>query len=543
MEEPLVRGLFVVAAMRLALVSLVLLALVLHFFLRPAPEARVEQWHFQLIGATYGLSVLYLLLLRSRSLTRLLAYIQVGLDGLVVTALVLLTQGIESPFTFAYVFVVLAASMTLFRKGAILAAAACVGLFAVVAALQFMGWLAPVVPWSQSLLAIAGNGAGLVLVAFLSSTLAEKLQTTGRELAKREADLAELHELHAAILQSLPAGVLTLDDQGIIRFANEAASAILRRSAVGLFGVPLREAVPSMEDAWNAYLQVGAKQSRHEADHGFPDGDVRRLGFSVAPLTGPKELVGIVVFQDVTDIVRLKDAVARSERLASVGQFAAGLAHEVRNPLASMCASIDVLRATIRPPEPMQKLMANVTREAERLNRLITDFLVLARPRSLNYEDCDLSELVCNVLDMVETSSERGEVRVERKVQPAVVIPADSDLLRQVVWNLVKNGCEALREQGGRLSVEVWMEDHTPILRVSDDGPGVPPDQVSKIFSPFFTTKEGGSGLGLAITNSIVEAHGAHMEFESAVGEGTSVTIRFDREATKDLHLQSAALA
>jgi two-component system sensor histidine kinase PilS (NtrC family) len=536
------RSLFTVAALRLAAVSVVLASLVLHVMLRNGSEARVETWHFRLIVITYGLSILYLLLLRTGSLTRPLAYSQIGLDALLVTALVLMTQGVESPFSFAYVFVVLAASMTLYRRGALLAAVTSVVLFGLLTAGQLLGLFGTPLPWSRALMAFAGNGAGMVLVAFLASTLAEKLRATGQKLAEKESDLAELYELHAAILRSLPAGVLTVDNQGVIRFANESARAILRAEPRALVGQPLEQVVPSMASVWERFQATADHGGRHEADHVLSDRESMRLGFSVAPLNGPGELSAILVFQDVTDIVRLKDAVARSERLASVGQFAAGLAHEVRNPLASMCASIDVLRASLTPPEPMQRLMMNVTREAERLNRLITDFLVLARPRQLEYRDCNLSQLVSSVLEMLE-SEDLMSMELERVIEPDIWIRADPDLIRQVIWNLVKNGTEALRPRGGTLRVEVWKAEGEPAVRVVDDGPGVPAERITQIFSPFFTTKEGGSGLGLAITNSIVEAHGAHMEFDSVVGEGTVVTIRFDPVATRDLQLPDSAVA
>lgn len=536
------RSLFTVAALRLGVVTLVLVGLGVQVVVRPSLDHGVQPWHFTLIAVTCGLSVLYLVLLRTQRLTKLLAYGQVALDAVLVTTLVLLTQGSESPFAFAYVFVVLAASMTLYRRGAMLAATTSIGLFGLVVALQLIGVLGFGGRWGEALLFFAGNSAGLILVAFLASTLAEKLRATGQKLAQKESDLAELYDLHASILRSLPAGVLTVDGSGVIRFANEAALAILKLQPEELRGQRLAQLVPPMDEAWVAFMNGWSKGGRAEADFERVDGEVIRLGFSVAPLSGAGTLSAILVFQDVTDIVRLKDAVARSERLASVGQFAAGLAHEVRNPLASMCASIDVLRTTLDPPEAMQRLMGNITREAERLNRLITDFLVLARPRTLEFARVQIDRLVEDVLDLFERGEHPG-VELVRELERGVEADLDADLVRQVVWNLVKNACEAMKERPGRLTVRVFVEQDNPVLEVSDQGPGVAPEQVAKIFNPFYTTKPGGSGLGLAITNSIVEAHGARMEFQSAPGRGTVVTVRFDRSATVDVQLPDVALA
>lgn len=532
-ETGLARNLFTVAALRLAVVSLALLALVVSLLLDPPREGTVSSWQFFLIGATYGLSVLYLLLLRIPELIRGLAYTQIALDALLVTALVYMTGGIESPFAFGYVFVVLASSSTLYRSGALIAAATTIGMYGTVLGLHAFGPADVLTPlhgrWGSAVLSYLGHSAGMVVVAFLASALAEKLRATGRKLAEKESDLAELHVLHAAILRSLPAGVMSIDDLGNVRFANDAAFQILRLPESDVVGRHLSRVVPAMEPAWShlrdSHFREGG-QTRFEADFERSDGEVARIGFSVAPLDSDSDLNAIIVFQDVTDIIRLKDAVARSERLASVGQFAAGLAHEVRNPLASMCASIDVLEASLSPPEHLRRLMENVTREAERLNGLITDFLALARPRSLDMKPHDVGLLVTEVLDLLE-HDRPADVTVVRRVDSEVIAEVDHDLMKQVVWNLARNGIEALGERGGQLEVEVFRSDGDANIRISDDGPGVDEQTAAKIFDPFYTTKERGSGLGLSISNSIVEAHGATMIFDSAPGEGTSVSIRF----------------
>jgi two-component system sensor histidine kinase PilS (NtrC family) len=544
-HDSLVRSLFTVAAIRLVVVSLVLVGLVSDLVLRPRTPDEVVGWHFGLIAATYGMSLVYLGLLRFTHLVRGLAYIQIGLDGLLVTALVFMTQGVESPFAFAYVFVVLASSMTLYRPGALLAAATTIVLFGGVLGLQLVGSVGGLPSlggrWESAVLSYLGHSAGMVVVAFLASALAEKLRATGEKLAQKEHDLEQLGNLHAAILRSLPAGVLTVDAVGVIRFANDAALNILRTSPSRLLGRHLEQAVDSMAPAWRTMRERQfreAHRERFEADFERADGETIRLGFSVAPLSLDLDLSAIIVFQDVTDIVRLKDAVARSERLASVGQFAAGLAHEVRNPLASMCASIDVLSSSLDPPPAVRGLMHNITREAERLNGLITDFLSLARPRRLHVLDVDLAPLVTSILDVFEHELP-NEVRVRRRIM-SVTVRVDQDLMTQVVWNLVRNARDALESDGGgTIDVDVGEDEQGAYLQVSDDGPGVTPELQSKIFDPFYTTKQGGSGLGLAISNSIVEAHGAEMWFDSQPGEGTEVTVRFTA-VTSNLPLSEA---
>jgi len=529
----LARSLFTVAAIRLTVVSLLLVGLVLQLVVRGPREDDVGTWRFVLIGATYGLSVVYLLLLRIQRLVEPLAYVQIGLDGVLVSALVFMTQGVESPFAFAYVFVVLSASMTLYRRGGLIAAATTILMFgSILLAQLFMpvGELTSLEGrWAGAVTSYVGHSAGMVVVALLASTLAEKLRATGQKLAEKELDLEHLAELHAAILRSLPAGVLTVDGSGLIQFANESALLILERGADQLVGRPLEHAVAPMAPAWQKMRDSMFRESgrgRFETDIKADSGELRRIGFSVAPLSFDTGLSAIIVFQDVTDIVRLEDAVARSERLASVGQFAAGLAHEVRNPLASMCASIDVLSASLEPPPSMQRLMSNITREAERLNALISDFLALARPRKLEVADIDGQRLVAAVLEMYENELPEG-IRVERQLDP-IEIRVDEDLMRQVLWNLLRNARDALRVKGGGVvRVSTGDDVESAFISVADDGDGIPEDVLPRVFDPFFTTKEKGSGLGLAISNSIVEAHGGSLFVDSRPKQGTTVIIRF----------------
>ncbi|NJK88001.1 MAG: PAS domain S-box protein [Myxococcales bacterium] len=484
---------------------------------------------------TYGLTVLYLALLRVQHLVKILAQSQIFLDGLLVTILVVMTQGSESPFVFGYVLVVLAASITLYRSGALLAArspSSC----SVVSCSRSSSVLlvhcrsSPRRGWvkccSRTLDRAAGSSPSLSSRAPSPRSCARPDESSRRKSRTSSSSASSTRRSCGPS----PAGVLSVDDIGCIRFGNDAAMQILKISESELVGSRLEDVVPAMAPAWSRFRDARFREpavSRFETDYARRGGDTIRIGFSVAPLAFLSELSALIVFQDVTDIVRLKDAVARSERLASVGQFAAGLAHEVRNPLASMCASIDVLRAALAPPEHLTRLMDNITREAERLNGLITDFLALARPREIALQRTDLALMVDEVLNLFENDGAGADLRLVRDLSPGVHAEVDPDLMKQVVWNLIRNSAEAMRGRPGTLVVEVHGGDGGPTIRVEDDGPGVDPALLQKIFDPFYTTKDRGSGLGLAITNSIVEAHGATMLFESEVGVGTAVTIRF----------------
>lgn len=530
--------LLAVAIIRVVVVTLALAALFAMSALNPPTDrtVEVETWQYVLIGTVYALSLVYGALLRVRRLIIPLAYVQAAFDAIVVSVLVLMTGGVESVFAFAYVFAVLGASMTLYRPGGLISAAVALLLFGMLLILQIegaVGWL-PKVDTGPALLSYFVHSLGLALVALLGSTLAERARVTRHQLAEKQSDLAQLEELHAAILRSLPAGLMTIDGEGIVRYANEAAKGILRAEHEAVVGHPLQEAVPGMYEAWRETIAAEFKEprARHEQSHTRPDETTIRVGFSFAPLAVTQDDLpsSIIVFQDVTDIVRLKEAVERAERLATVGKFAAGLAHEVRNPLASMCASIDVLKSQLEVPPGLDRLMANVEKEAVRLDGLIGDFLAFSRPRKLEMKETDLGELVEGVLSMFENDQLMAQCRIHKKLDLGVRAAVDEGLVRQVLWNLVKNAGEAMAPDGGDLFVEATMQELSPVIVVRDTGPGIPEERRGRVFDPFYTTKERGSGLGLAISHSIVEAHGGRLALDSRPGEGTEVTLRFRKD-------------
>ncbi len=531
-RQDLSKRLLLIAAVRLGVVTLALGAVLLKTNLESlSSDAQLSDWQYILIGLTYALSIGYAGLLRYQRLHLPLAYAQVFLDASLVSVLVLMTGGIESVFSFTYVFTVLTASTTLYRRGATVAVAGGILMYGTILAVQLGNLLPqvlPVVREGTALFSFVIHTLGMGLVAGLASTLAEKARITGQQLATKSIALERLEELHGAILRSLPAGLMTLDAEGTVRYANDAALVILRLDTENVVGRSLTEVVPVIADARDRKsLRIQERRERFEETHARADGSTIRLGFSFAPLTsGPGQgSTWMVVFQDVTEIVLLKEAVERAERLATVGKFAAGLAHEVRNPLASMCASIDVLKGALRPPEPLERLMNNVVREAERLNHLISDFLVFARPRSLQLQVADLSPLAQSVAELfVQDARIKGIVLEVRAPQPAFAA-IDEDLLRQVLWNLLKNGADAM-PQGGKLILEVGhTRNGEPCFTVKDEGIGIPPELSKRVFDPFYTTKERGTGLGLAITHAVVEAHGGSIIVESRVGVGTEMKV------------------
>lgn len=529
LEDHLRQRLAVVARFRLVLLTLSVIAAWLFWRTHAVPGLLRNGF----VLAAYLTTAGYFIGPRVRAVpSSVFAYSALAFDAALASLLVFLTGGLDSIFAFLYVFVVLEGAMTLYRRGAVLGTLSCLLLFAVVVTIQFMGAADFIEkPDSgRSSLSFFMYGTGLTLVAYLASTLAETARKTGRELASTEHALSKLEELQAAILRSLPAGLMMVDAHGRVEYANESAHTILGAYPGNMVGQTLSELVPAIAVAWRECTQAPFEPSprdRFEGNFVRGNGTIARLGFSFAPLSASADQPGtLIVFQDVTDIVRLKESVERAERLATIGKFAAGLAHEVRNPLASICTSVDILKESLNPPESLQRLMNNVVRESERLDRLISEFLNYARPRELTRQEEDLSQLTLGVIDLFRTEAASRQCELTTSIEASVMASFDPDRLKQVLWNLLRNALEAVEPDArGRIHVTLRSREGWAQLSVTDSGRGIETEQQKRIFDPFFTTKERGTGLGLPISHSIIEAHGGRMLISSQLGKGTEMTV------------------
>lgn len=528
------------AIARVLLVSLALAALLLYSQLDPPTEVdQLQIWQYRLIGVAYFLSLVYLSLIRVDRLILPLVYTEVLLDAMLVTVLVLMTGGLMSVFSFGYVFCILVGSTLMQRWGALFGWLTSLIAFGAILVLQLSNTLS-VLPHIEAVPAMMSYGfhvAGMGLVAVLAGTLTRNLWRTGEDLAQKTRDLDLLQELHAAILHSLPSGLMTIQHDGTIVYANPSAAQILRQPLDALVGSRLCERVSALCEAWVAQSEGRGLGQRTDVSLLRADGSRIRLGFAFAPLhLTEAPSATIAIFQDVTEVVRLKAAVERAERLATVGKFAAGLAHEVRNPLSSICASIEVIQGSLDPPPAMARLMNNAIVEADRMNALITDFLTLTRPRRMQVSRIDLGKLVEEVLSMFKLNLPDQGIEVVAKLGDGFEVSGDESMLRQVLWNLLRNAAEAMSQDGGHLWVEL---EHLPSaevrLTLRDEGGGIPESVMNRVFDPFYTTKEHGTGLGLAISHSILEAHEAKLHMESVEGEGTTLCLIFPPALSGDI--------
>lgn len=452
---------------------------------------------------------------------RMLGNAQIALDLTLELGLVWLVGGVVSAFTFLFGITTLAAAVLVGPGAARAAAAWAVVLYVTLSVAVANGWLprpADQAP-GQYRLADAENGfalmrnvVGLALVGVLASYLAARLRRTSGELAKVAENAAALARLNDDIVRSIPAGVLTTDERGLIRTANPAASALLRAGEAGLLGAPWadfvaeapNDAPPSSSAETTARRRDGSCFPVDYTRTALLDADGRALG-------------DLIVFQDRSEVTALREAAARTERLAQLGRIAAGLAHEIRNPLGSISGSVQLVREATELSAEDRRLLGIVVAEVNRLDDLVATMLQLGRPRALEREEHDLGGIAREVVEVARVGvAETGGITLELDV-PEVRVPAkvDGAQVRQVIWNLVKNAVQA-SPSGARVRVIVRPAEHGgAVVEVHDGGHGVSRESLPRLFEAFYTERAQGTGLGLALVKQIADAHGATIEVES----------------------------
>jgi two-component system sensor histidine kinase PilS (NtrC family) len=495
---------------------------------RPAPTAVWLQ--STIIVATYLSSIVFGLMLRAGVEPRQVARPMHATDLAITSLLVYVTGGAQSPYTFLYALSVVAAGALAYRRGAVTITLAALGALIVVALAAWVRVIEVPIPsqlrpWEQT----AGDFArtlGIQLAALagvgvLAFIFGDQLQRGAETLATTRKAAADLFTLHQDIVRSLASGLITIAPEGTVLTANQAAADILQRPAADLHGRPIEAILPGL-------LARRAGAHRDELRRAELTLGELTLGVTVSPLRDVRgQVIGSVLnFSDLTELRRLEQHMRRAERLATVGQLAAGIAHEIRNPLASISGSIELLRQSPPASDDDRTLMAIVQREIGRLNELVGDLLDYANPRPSQPVEFDLGVLVRETLQVSRADPAFAEVELAVSAEEPLVVHADPSKLRQVVWNLVRNAADAAAAGGKHVRVEARRAADQATITVEDDGPGIPPDRLTRIFDPFYTTKQKGTGLGLATSHAVVAEHGGRIDLESEVGKGTKVVVR-----------------
>ncbi len=501
---------------------------------------------YGLIVLTYAITIGYALALRflksPRSLT-VFASVQLGVDLLLETFLVARTGGIESPFSVLYVVTVTLASLILRRRSGLIMAGTATILFGTITNMQLYGimahtgWISPnrLSP-AETFQALALHGLAVLAVGLLSSVLAEQLRRADQSLIETERGLSQLQAFHENIIQSIGSGVFTADAQGRITSFNRAAEEVTGRTLGTVLGRPWWDAFDWQQaDLFRQDSAAITAPQRFEAEGQRADGSRLVLGVTLSPLTEQGVQTGLVgVFKDLTQIRDMEEAMRRREWLATLGEMSAGMAHEIRNPLAALAGSMQMLRRDMALDETSARLMDIAVREATRLDAIIKEFLLYARPPALNLKEQDVNQVLDETMNLIrhEAGSRRGIELITPPAGGPLTALIDPDQIKQVFWNLSVNAFDAMPD-GGRLTVRTGRrrvgsgERRGDVVEIAfqDEGEGIKPDALDKIFLPFFTTKQQGSGLGLAAVHRIVDLHGGWIRVDSREGQGSCFTV------------------
>jgi two-component system sensor histidine kinase PilS (NtrC family) len=473
-----------------------------------------------------------------------------------------MTGGIESIFTFLFFFTIFTGATLRGRQGALFTATIAALSYLVIFVIQFSSFgsvptlffadvnASQQLPFDNVVVHVAAFYA----VGFGAGYLAERIGQVGSELERRQLDIRQLRALNDNIVRSLSAGLVTLDLDGRVSFFNPAAAELTGIPEEAARFQPLATLIPELasllaEATRDATLPDGRVEGRLTR----PNGDDLVVGLSVALLRDPRGLPNgyVLTFQDLTALKSMELEVQRRDHLAAIGKLSAAIAHEIRNPLASISGCVELLAK--RNPEGAEErqLTDIVVREVDRLNGLVEEFLEYARPIQVSRRRFSLTELVAEVVQMATLDARVSEgvvIELMNQASGELLLDSDPQRIRQVLVNLVRNGCQAM-ERGGRLRITTsriaFGSGGSPyvVVQVDDTGPGLTEEVRQNLFEPFFTTKQSGTGLGLATSYRIVSELGGVLLADNAPGGGARFVLMMPLLSSADLPAEVAPTA
>jgi two-component system sensor histidine kinase PilS (NtrC family) len=499
----------------------------------------------------YVLGLFYLIYNQLSRDYSLQAYLQIFGDIFLITLIVHLTGDLESNYLSLYLVVVILASILLPRARAYWVAAISFVFMGATLEFDYLPDLFPTFAMNHPTLAryassgripvdigtlevkIVASLLGFFAVAYLTSSLAERLRKTGEALRDKTGEVRSLQAINQNIIQSMRGGLITTDLTGSIIEINPAGAGILGQPREAVKGKSLNTFFPGLQDGHESFEEEPAAFSRREIHYHHPAGGERILGLSLSPLHEPEAgVVGnIYTFQDLTEEKRREAEYQAKDRMATLGRMAAGIAHEIRNPLTSIAGSIRMLQHISSLTEDQAKLIDIVNRESSRLDKLVSEFLNYSREQRYEFRTVDVVNLLDETLLLLEQHPRfHAGFEIQRNFpQRPVDIIADADKLRQVFWNICDNSLKAMPE-GGRLTAEIQNGSGNEVqVTLADSGIGFSEEQLERIFEPFHPKFRNGTGLGLAIVYQIIQGHRGRIQMQSKQGEGSRFVIRLPR--------------
>lgn len=535
--ESLPRPWLLVHAIRTSFLVCVLLVAIF-YQIRLGNFLNVEIWLpvYAVLLASFALNSVYLLLfdrLQTRPYWNALLF---GLDTVAVSLLIYFTGTGQSLFMFLYLVNLILATLVFSREGA--------WLLALWTSICFSALLimSPEIAGQDLYFSLAVNNVAFLAVTLLSGRLSEQLIQAGTRLEEARSDLLVLQNLNESIVGNITTGIIVISRTGFVQFFNRPAAAVLE--ADQFQQVKIQDVLPELAWPWEDLVSDESRSFDRREIRLQRAGGVFKILEVVATRfrDADDKLKGwLLLLDDRTDQKLLEENMRQQEKLAAVGQLAAGIAHEIRNPLASISGSIQLMLANpANHSDEDLKLMRIVDKEIDRLNGLITEFLDYVRPESRPLETVNLNNLVRDVLESVQFNPKlRKDVEQQVRLDAASDILGNRDKLKQALLNFIINAYQAMNAtEAPRLEVETHDQDDLVVLIIRDNGCGIKKENLNRIFEPFHTTKPQGTGLGLAVTHKILQAHQARVLVDSAEGEGTRFLIEFPADRgvhTEDL--------
>ena len=530
--------------LRVTLVSLLLgVAIIIQVRETKTFFGEIVNAHYSLIAAVYLLTFLYVIAFRYvRNLTKF-AYVQILLDTILITAIIHTTGGIESMFSLLYLLSIISGSIILYRRGGLMVASFSIILYGALLDLNYYGLINSMGSYSlypqdyqsdEVFYRILVNGAAFYVVSFLTSFLSEQSLRSETALKAKQKDMADLEMLNENIIQSISSGLVAVDEYRKIIVFNKGAEGLFDVESTDAIRRDVYEVIPFIQP----YLEEKNPNKFNQIVYQGGDRKQIDLLLNISSLTdqdGNKK-GEILFFQDMTRVREMEREVKRMEDLAMLGELSAAIAHEIRNPLASISGSIQVLDDSLSREDSLinERLMDIISREINRLNHMVSDFLQFARPQSKEVEKFDLNQLIGETLYIFQNSqSWSSNLEVEKKFSGPLEMGSDPQQLKQVIWNILLNASEAM-PKGGVIRVSTEKVNgfdgsggstESVKIKVEDNGPGINPKVIKDMFKPFSTTKKGGSGLGLAIVRRIVDGLGGEVSGQNLTGGGAAITI------------------
>ncbi|HLC17625.1 MAG TPA: ATP-binding protein [Thermodesulfobacteriota bacterium] len=525
-------------------IALVFLGITTWFQVKEYPSAQLNLYPLYAVVVVLGLlTILYALALKWVKNLGPFIYTQIAVDLLLITFIVYTTGAIESYLQILYFLSIIGATIMLGRSCGYYAASLSSIAYGVVIDADFYGMLparfkvfmpGSLHVWEDALTTVSTNILAFFSVAYLAGYLAEKTKRYEKRLEAKEIDYEKLESLNRHIVENITSGIMTLDEHSRITSYNHAAVSITGFTLQDVYYKGVDEVFPGLlaDVRGVAGIRLEKKVRKKGGGEMF-------LGLMVSHGRGGAAS-RIIIFQDLTELKAMEEQIDRAEKLKALGELSVGIAHEIRNPLASISGSIQLLKEQLALNDEDRTLMGIVLRETERLNALVTDFLVFARPARNERGTVNLSGVINETIQMFRNSPEAAGIEIESSLNNDIYVEGDGRQIGQVFWNIFLNSAQAMDHDGRLIVTSSFRTGYDGVkgtlltrsasackdysfvgVKVVDTGRGIESDKIKKIFDPFYSTKPNGTGLGLAIAHRIVQSHGGTIEVRSRLGRGT----------------------